>query len=108
MARFKQIPRVYEKQVKWVRTTEDWYPTLEGNHTCPNTDYCNPLPDPAVRVFMTQMTTDEWRVAVWGGDDFGLEIDLPADHRYEALHLFENINDFTTQAQLKEWGFRHA
>jgi hypothetical protein len=101
-------PPAPEKQVKWILTNEDWYPTLEGNYTCPNPDYCNPLPGPAVRVFMTQLTTKEWRVAVWGGDDFGLEIDLPEDNRYEAQHLFDNIINFTRQVQLKKWGFHHA
>ena len=106
--RFKKINKVFEKQVKWVRTAEDWYPTLTGSYTCSNPDYCNPLPDPAVRVFVTQLTTLEWRVAIWGGDDFGLEIDLPEDHRYEAYHLFDHIQDFTTQAELRQWGLHHV
>lgn len=96
------------KQTKWIRTTEDWYPTVPGNAVYPNPAYCNPLPDPAVRVSMMRLTTGEWRVCVWGGDDFGLEIDLPAGHMHEAEHLYENVVDFTTQQQLKDWGFHHA
>lgn len=93
---------------KWVRSNEDWYPTIEGNSVYPNPDYCNPLPDPAVKVRVSQLTTKQWRVSVWGGDDYGLEIDLPEGHELEAQHLFDNIKDYVTQDQLFQWGFTHA
>ena len=96
------------KITKWIRTNEDWCPTIDGNSISPNEEYCNPLPDPAVKVFMCQLTDGMWRVAVWGGDDFGLEIDLPKDCKNKAKEIYENIIDYTTQDQLKSLGFYHG
>lgn len=97
-----------KKQTKWVRTREEWYPTIQGGETSPNPDYNNPLPDPAVRVSFMRLLTKEplWRVCLWGGDDFGMEIDTPDREKAEAL--YERIKDFTTQAELESWGFGHA
>jgi hypothetical protein len=78
------------KQEKHIRTCEDWYPTVNGE----------------VRVFIAQLTTGQWRVAAWGGDDFGLELDT--DSEKVAGALYESLKDYTTQSEMRILGMGPA
>jgi hypothetical protein len=83
---------------KLIATAEDWYPTDDGK----------------VRVKLILLSTGQWRVCCWGGDDFGLEKDFPKDdHGYgenhdAALKLYTQITDNTSQAQMRSWGMYNA
>jgi hypothetical protein len=79
-----------EKRTKYVKTDEDWYPTDNGK----------------IRIFITQLTTGDYRVAARGGDDFGFELDT----RFKLLaeSIFNTITDYTTQSQLIHMGMRYA
>jgi hypothetical protein len=79
-----------KRKEKRIQTTEDWYPTSNGT----------------VRVICCDLSNGLRRVAVWGGDDFGLEIDT-LDLNL-ALELYEKIKDFTTQKELIAMGFYNA
>ena len=77
---------------KLIRTHEDWYPTI--NQT--------------VRASLIRLSTCEWRVCVWGGDDFGLEKDFPSVDRQAAKKLYKKLVDFTSQADMKRYGMYNA
>lgn len=81
--------RQAERREKLITTTEDWHPAIDGAK---------------VRVVFILLSTDEWRVCAWGGDDFGMERDFPHVERQEAKALFEKLVDGTTQAQMRGWG----
>ena len=53
-----------------------------------------------------RLTDGLYRICVWGADDFGLEKDQR--HGLWAKILYMRIGHFTTQEQLKRWGFVHA
>lgn len=74
------------RKSKLVTVHEDWYPTL------------------GCQVEATIMRSDQgWlRVCVWGGDDFGLELDTTDERR--AWRLYHRIHPFITQAKLRRWG----
>jgi len=84
--------RLAQVREKLIATTENWYPSIDGK----------------VRVRLLLLSTDQWRVCVWGNDDFGMERDFPHVERQEAKVLFERITDGTTQAQMREWGLTNA
>jgi hypothetical protein len=71
-----------------------------------NPAYYNPLYHEAVRVSLIHLTDGLWRVCVWGNDDFGLDYDQPSKN--VATRIFNRIKHFTTQAQLRKWGFINA
>jgi hypothetical protein len=79
-----------DRREKHVSVSENWYPTVDGR----------------VRVIFTRLNNGRWRVAVWGGDDYGLEVDLKS--RMDALMLYKGIEDGITQAKLKEMGLGPA
>lgn len=79
-------------QYKYIATTEQWYPTSNG----------------MVKVSLLELSNRLWRVCVWGGDDFGLEKDFPHTERQAAKKLFHKINDYTTQAWMREQGMHNA
>jgi hypothetical protein len=81
------------REEKFILTSEDWYPT-----------YATGL----VRVALLRLSTGQWRVCVWGADDFGLERDLPSVERQSAKRLYGRITDYTTQAQMRAWGMVNA
>jgi hypothetical protein len=91
---------------KWVRTNEDWYPAMAPLQKPANPDYHNPLDHAAVRVSMMLLNDGNWRVCVWGGDDFGMEYDSPDFS--EIKKLYDGIWDFTTKSDLQRRGFVHA
>lgn len=62
--------------------------------------------DGMVQVSIMESSTGRWRVCVWGGDDFGLELDTDDEH--EARRLFDRINHLVTIADLRSWGFVDA
>ena len=82
----------FQRVTKQIRSTENWYPTTAGQ----------------VQVSCMLLTDNQWRVCVWGGDDFGMERDFPNAGELEAKRLFENLVDFTTQAQMHEFGMVRA
>lgn len=99
---------MHKNQSKHIKTSEDWYPTLQALQKSPNpgSQFNNPLDHPAVWVGLLELSDGQWRVCVWGADDFGME----KDHESypEALDLFELIDNFTTQKELEDLGFINA
>lgn len=100
-----------EKFYKHIRTCEDWYGTLEPYEKSINSDiyYNNTLPYRAVGVSVIELNMEEpknYRVCIWGTDDFGLEKDYLT--RIEAFELFHSIKDYTTKKHLKDIGFVNA
>jgi hypothetical protein len=86
----------FKRQQKFIRTSEEWYPTVSGQ----------------VRVIFQRLESRNarplWRVSVWGGDDFGMELDLPETEKVRAQRVYNSIVDFTTQAQLQAMGLERA
>jgi len=82
-----------KKRQKQVTTPDDWYPTAT---------------DGTVRVSLMHDSPGafNWRVAVWGDDDFGMELfDLSM---LGGLDTFNRITDGITQERLRNWGFMNA
>lgn len=77
---------------KKIKTREDWCPTVGG----------------VVEVSLLHLTTFEWRVCVWGGDDLGMERDFSADKKQEAQELYEKLTDNTTMYAMKKLGMKYA
>ena len=78
------------KRKKTVKTPDDFYPTRDG------TVSVSLHRDKGIGV-------QNWRVAVWGDDDFGLErsgMDID-----EAFRVFRSITDGLTIRKLKQLGF---
>lgn len=75
---------------KYVPTKDDWHPTCDNN--CVMVRFVQLLPDPKAG----------YRIAVWGGDDFGLEKDLPTFDSASALYkeLTEGGGNLTIQSLL--------
>lgn len=82
-----------ERQEVQVPTNEDWYPTF---------------PDNTVKVSFSGLTNGQWRVAVWGLDDHGLEHDY--ETRADAISMFRRVSKMShiTHEQLFSWGFINA
>ena len=59
--------------------------------------------DGMVEVTIQQWGNGQWRVCVWGGDDFGLEHDTADEHL--ARRLFDRIGHLVTINDLRSWGF---
>jgi len=78
------LPHTLTKQVA---VAEDWYPTVNG----------------LVEVKLYFYSNGMRRVCVWGGDDFGMELDTFDD--LLAKQLFARVNHLVTQADLRSWGF---
>lgn len=77
----KHINKQSQKIQKFVKTTDNW---------CPN------YPGDTVRVFLLNQKTEHKefnfvRIAVWGADDFGLEMD------------FYGMNEEQNDAKFNEW-----
>ncbi len=75
-------------QDKMIKTREQWYPCY---------------PRKRVRVLLAKMMAGDFRVSAWGADDFGYELESLTQEAAE--EMFDRIQDYTTIAQLKEWGF---
>lgn len=78
----------FQRVDKQILTREDWYPTVDGR----------------LKVSFMLLTDQQWRVCVWGGDDFGMDRDFPHTERQAAKELFESLKDFTTQKQMQDLG----
>lgn len=57
-------------------TSDDWHPNR---------------PDGTVRISFMELSTRQWRVCVWGGDDCGMERDFNAEDREAAWRLHERL-----------------
>lgn len=84
---------VTQKVERPVKTTEDWYPTVNGIVN--------------LKLYKNLHRNDDGiaRVCIWGGDDYGLERDCPEQ---EAQELYDLIPDYVTQSELKDLGFIHS
>lgn len=78
---------------KYVYTTDDWHPTCDNN--CVMVRFVQLLPDPKAG----------YRIAVWGGDDFGLEKDLPTFDSASALYKELTEEENLTIQSLLDKGF---
>lgn len=88
----KRVVHDFQRVTKQIRTNEDWFPTVDGQ----------------LRVSFACLTDQQWRVCVWGGDDFGMERDFPHVEKQEAKALFEKLVDFTTKQKMQELGMVNA
>lgn len=82
------------KKNKKVMTTEDWYPTAD---------------DETVTVSIHRdgrKTATDWRISIWGEDDYGLE--RHSLSITEAYDLFRSIRDGVTKHWLRDQGFIQA
>lgn len=70
---------------------EDWYPNIRGT---------------LVRALLCQLLDRRWRVAAWGGDDFGLELDC--DTEAEARDIYNRMPAPLPQAWCRARGFINA
>jgi len=90
------VSKKFKRQDKLIQTSEEWYPTVSSqvrvSFLCLD-DKTAPL---------------QWRVCVWGGDDFGMEIDFPGGEKIRAQRIYNSLVDFTTQAQMKALGLERA
>jgi hypothetical protein len=95
----KQNPMAYRIEC-YKRTSAEWHPNINlewGVHKIP-----------LVRVSLLGLSTGQYRVCVWGGDDFGMERDF--DSKIAAKRMYEIIamaGDVTPHLLLTH-GFAHA
>lgn len=59
--------------------------------------------DCMVEVRIYGWSTGQWRVCVWGGDDYGFQYDTDDEHL--ARRIFDRIGHLVTIADLRSWGF---
>ena len=98
------MSKPFNRRTKFIRTNEDWYPAFKPNWRPKNPEYHNPLNDWAVCVSLHYDGKKQgYRVAIWGGDDFGLE--KYGMKKGEATDLFNSLEDWVKQADLKRRGF---
>lgn len=76
-----------------VPTTDDWYPNYPGD---------------TVELSLLNLLDGEFRVCVWGADDFGLEKDFK--NPKEALRTYRAVKNscVVTKASLYDMGFETA
>jgi len=91
-----KTPPPPERQEKRLLTNEDWVPTRD---------------DGTVRAAFMQLpyatrSGRNWRVCLWGEDDFGLERDF--ESRAEAIEMFRRLHNLVTQKELQAMGFKRA
>ncbi len=85
---------------KWIKTNEDWYPSFQPFHHGNPHDHVALL----VRLYSYQ-DSSEWMVCVWGADDKGMEI---MTTEAEAWKMFDWIDDFNSEYDLKKLGLHRA
>ena len=68
-------------------TDEDWHPSFQMN------GYYRGIQDPKlVKVSVFQMSSGDWRVCVWGADDFGMEHDYTGHNAgVHAMAMFNHL-----------------
>jgi len=105
------MSKIPERMSAFKRTHDEWY----GNYKM-DVDYDSTgkqVDTKLVQVSLLKLnpykeTPTQWRVCVWGNDDFGME----KDHldKAEALDMFHEVIswDFVNVGQLKSKGFVNA
>lgn len=103
----KQAP-ARKREDKFIRTREDWCPSIKSGGNFPNDAYNHNLGCDGLRVSLIELRGEpkEWRVCVWGGDDFGLDFDQPDET--VAREMYAMIDDFTTKKEMLDLGFIYA
>jgi hypothetical protein len=80
-------------KTKRVRTREDWHPSL---------------PDGTIQISLIKLADKTFKVSAWGDDDFGMEKTFSLVPgvciKDLAMELYRKLQDYTTKAQMKEWG----
>jgi hypothetical protein len=76
---------------KRVKAIDDWFPTAD---------------DGKVEVSIHKDGSENWRVAVWGDDDFGMEKGGLGNS--DAIILFRGIRDGVSKEALRKKGFINA
>lgn len=71
-------------------------------------DWAPNYPDGRIKVILVTWPDGATRVAVWGYDDLGMEIDFPRGHRLEARDLYLSIPQYVSFAWLTEVGLKPA
>lgn len=76
-------------------TSDDWYPNCY---------------DGTVKVSFIELSSQQWRVCVWGDDDMGMERDYPSDERDQAYSLYLRLVGCSdvTKALCRESGMAYA
>jgi len=100
--KMKRLYKEYsEKSLsKFVTVPEDWYPCYPGNQV-------------KVRLWCVNALKGQflWGVAVWGADDFGMQIEFEFSEENfeekfnEAKEFYDLVFDGVTKKELKEIGF---
>lgn len=90
-----------EKIEVYKTTEENWSPSYKLLYSHPTF---------LVRCFIIQLQDGQWRVAVWGADDFGMERDFLEENKSEAGAVFMTVisQKSITLEFLKSLGFYPA
>jgi hypothetical protein len=100
----KEYP-VYRKNTVFKFTTEDWHPSykLDGR-------YRGKQGLLLLEVSLLKLpSTKEWRVCVWGSDDFGMERDYARCDKKQAIEMFlaviaeEVVSEVFLKANKFQW-----
>jgi hypothetical protein len=109
---FKPRPKVDRLQHNRVfkQTKENWHPSykLDGWYHGSQETYLVEVS--LLKLGAYDSKPPQWRVCVWGGDDFGMERDYNYEDKAQAVRMFMAIlaEDYVTQAFLKENKFVNA
>lgn len=79
-------------------TKEDWYPAYKIEHDLRYEGF-------VMVAFLELVPSGEWRVCIWGQDDYGLERDFPPHERMKAWEVFVDIisAEYVTHDLAKKW-----
>lgn len=88
----KKGNKPYYRESKMVKVSDNWYPNY---------------PENMVEVLcFEEVRQDGFRVAVWGADDFGMEIYLK--DKGEAKAIYKKLDKTLSQEYLRTLGFQNA
>lgn len=107
-----KVPRKPYKESKWLKTSENWAPSFEKGET---QHWINPdfkAPNPYKLGLLASCKElpaygeypRKYRVSVWGGDDFGMDIDF--NTKNEARALYYGLPKEVTEEILKGLGLK--
>lgn len=85
---------------KWIKTKEDWSPSFHPGK------YGNPHNCLALHVSFYKLSDGQYRVCVWGADDYGMDFDHNDKDVVE--EIYNKVGDYTTIKDLEEMGFWRA